>query len=219
MPLVKTIATLTHGRYLLAVPEGEGSFPLLVGCHGYAENAEKHLDALSDIPGAEGWVRCAVQGPSRFYHPRSQEVLASWMTRQDRELAIQDNIRYLADVVAEVRRDLPVSDVLVYAGFSQGVAMAWRAAALAGHRCRGVLQLAGDVPPELGQLDLSHVPSALIGRGTQDEWYDDKKLDQDVRLLEAKGVRVETCVFDGGHVWHDGFYRAAGEYLQQLSSL
>jgi len=47
------IATTIHGRYLLAVPEGPGPHPLLVGFHGYGENAEVHLEALRSIPGAD----------------------------------------------------------------------------------------------------------------------------------------------------------------------
>lgn len=213
MPQEHTIAALTRGRYLLEVPQGSGPFPLLVGFHGYAENADRHLEALRALPGASGWILCAIQGLSRFYHPRTQEVIAGWMTRQDRELAIQDNVRYVGDVVARLKRELPLAGTLVYAGFSQGVAMAYRAAAFSGHHCHGLLALAGDVPPDLGEDDLTQLPPVLIGRGTEDTWYDTAKMTADLDRLATGGVQVETCVFTGGHEWHAEFYQAAGEFL------
>ena len=46
----------------------------------------------------------------------------------DRDQAIADNLEYVASVILDVRRRYAVADVIVYAGFSQGVAMAYRAA-------------------------------------------------------------------------------------------
>ncbi len=84
-----------------------------------------------------------------FYN-RTGDVIACWMTRlQTASRRSLDNVRYVASVVAEVKRELPVSERLVYLGFSQGAAMAYRAAAGSGHACTGVVVLGGDVPPEL----------------------------------------------------------------------
>jgi len=130
----REIAALVHGRYLFEAPETTGC-PLLVGFHGYGENAEKHLEELRRLPGSSRWALCAVQALHPFYN-RSGDVIACWMTRLQRERAILDNVRYVASVVAELKRELPVSDQLVYLGFSQGAAMAYRAAAGAGHPCQ-----------------------------------------------------------------------------------
>lgn len=210
----RTIATLVHGRYLLATPEAVAGSPLLVGFHGYGEGAERSLEELRRLPGAAGWTLCAVQALHPFYN-RTGQVIASWMTRQQREHAILDNIRYAASVVAEVKRTLPVSERLVYAGFSQGAAMAYRAAASAGHACRGVIVLGGDFPGELASLDLARFPPVLVGRGTTDEWYDEGKMDRDLEVLRGKGIDVRTAVFTGGHEWTDEFRAAAGEFLAE----
>ena len=90
-----TIETKTHGRYL--VRRGMNAH-LLVGFHGYGESAEKHLSELEKV--GVDWTLVAVQGLHRFY-TRSEDVVASWMTRQDRELAIADNIEYVRRVVDE----------------------------------------------------------------------------------------------------------------------
>lgn len=211
----RQIETLTHGSYLLETPAQVDGCPLLVGFHGYGENAERHLEELRRIPGASRWVLCAVQGLHLFYN-RTGEVIASWMTRSQRELAIQDNIRYVAGVVAAIKQELPVSESLVYLGFSQGAAMAYRAAAGSGHPCQGLVVLGGDVPPELEHRDLAGFPPVLLGRGSSEEWYDAAKMDHDVELLRKKGVDIHPLVFRGGHEWTNEFRAAAGEFLSQI---
>jgi predicted esterase len=187
-----------------------------VGFHGYAENAERHLEKLRRIPGAGDWVVCAVGGLHRFYHPKTQEVIASWMTRQDREQAIDDNVRYVAAVISRLRREEGTSEVLALAGFSQGVAMAYRAALGCGLPCHGVLALAGDVPPDVAALRPPAFPPVLLGRGTADGWYTEEKMDADLAALEAAGAAVTPCVFDGGHDWTDAYYEAAGQFLETI---
>jgi len=132
---------------------------------------------------------------------KTGDVVASWMTRFNRELAIEDNVRYVTGVVGRVREDYPTREPLVYVGFSQGVAMAYRAAAADGPACQALLALGGDVPPDLGGRDLTGFPRVLIGRGTADPWYSQEKLGADVDLLRSKGVSVEVCAFEGGHEW------------------
>lgn len=213
----RTIPTLVHGRYLIArdAPPRSGR-PLLMGFHGYAENAERHLEKLRRIPGVDGeWVVCAVGALHRFYHPKTRDVIASWMTRQDREQAIDDNVRYVAGVISRVRREEGTSDVLVLAGFSQGVAMAYRAALGCGSACHGLLVLGGDVPPEVAARRASW-PPVLLGRGTGDPLYTEDKMDADLEALAAAGAEVTPCVFDGGHDWTDAYYEAAGRFLATI---
>ena len=213
---VHTIETATHGRYLVEPPGTPGPAPLLVGFHGYGEHAERHLAELRRIPGAERWLRVAVQSLHRHYSADRRHVVGSWMTRQDRELAIADNIAYVRGVVDAVRRRYAAGDALVYCGFSQGVAMAYRAACRAGHPSRGVIALAGDVPPELRSDSAVAWPSVLIGRGRADAWYTQDRMDEDLAFLEGAGSAVDSLVFDGAHAWTDAFRQAAGRFLAAL---
>lgn len=213
----RQVAATIHGRYLLEAPSDVEGAPLLVGFHGYGENAERHLEELRRIPGAGRCVLCAVQALHPFYN-RSGEVIACWMTSLDRERAIHDNVAYVASVVASVKRELPVSERLVYLGFSQGAAMAYRAAAGAGHACHGLIVLGGDVPPELERRDLTGFPPVLLGRGSSEEWYDAAKMEHDVEILRTRKVDVRPCVFQGGHEWTDEFRAAAGEFLREVST-
>jgi predicted esterase len=154
----RIVETPVHGRTLFRAGAQER---LLVGFHGYAETADVHLAQLELIPGAGQWSVAAVQALHPFYVRSTQEVVASWMTRVDREHAIADNIEYVRRVVAS----LPPARTVVFAGFSQGASMAWRAAAAL--HCSGVLVLGGDVPPDIS-LE-AKLPPALIGRGLEDD--------------------------------------------------
>lgn len=213
------IAARVHGRYLVDSPATGDPLPLLVGFHGYAERAEHMLEALGRVRGERPWRLVSVQALNRFY-TRANEVVANWMTRDDRELAIQDNIEYVAAVVAAVRAAHSTRDVIVYAGFSQGVAMAYRAAAF-GHerapiaRAAGGIMLAGDVPPDVAPR-IASLPPLLVGRGAADDWYTAQKAEADLQLFAAAGVSPAVHVFDGGHVWDQSFVAAAGAFLDAI---
>jgi len=207
-----TIPALVHGRYLLELPSEAARIPLVLGFHGYAENAERSLEQLRRIPGAEAWALCAVQALHPFYN-RADEVVANWMTRADRERAIQDNLQYAGSVLSEIRAALPGCDRWAFAGFSQGGAMAYRAAAASPPGARGVVILGSDLPPEIGAAGLAALPPVLIGRGDREEWYDEKKLAADLERLRAAGADARPLTFPGGHEWTDDFRTAAGAFL------
>ncbi len=216
-PVALELPARVHGTVLLRPAEGGSGAPLVVGFHGYGETAERHLGELERLPGAERWALCAVQGLHVFY-TRSGEVVASWMTRYRRERAIADNLAWVAAAVERARRETAAGERLAFAGFSQGVAMAYRAAAdclARGIPCHALVALAGDVPPELGERDLAGFPPVLIGRGSREEWYGERKLAADLELLGEKGIAARVAAFEGGHEWTDAFRGAAAEFLHR----
>src|SRR5262249_16180820 len=180
------------------------------GFHGYAEDAAIHLNALSAIPGIHAWLIVSVQALHPFY-TRDQSVVANWMTRQDREHAIVDNVDYVGRVLESVQAEHGVRRPLVFAGFSQGGAMAYRAAAR--YPCDAVIILASDVPPDILAASRVSLPPVLIGRGANDQWYTEAKHLADLEALCARDLAVANCVFDGGHEWGAAFYTAAARHL------
>jgi predicted esterase len=213
--LSRSLPAQVHGRYLVESPEGEGPYPLIVGFHGYGETAERHLAALRELKGAGGYVLVAVQSLHLFY-TKAGEVVGSWMTKLGREEAIADNIRYVAEVVARARGEIPWSGKLAYVGFSQGAAMAYRAAARAGHECHALAVLGGDMPPDVADDPSVRLPPVLVARGERDEWFTQEKLDRDVANLVARGALERSLVFDGGHEWAPAFSSEAGEFLARV---
>jgi predicted esterase len=209
---IHTIRAVTHGRYLVQEPPaGSAAGPLLVGFHGQGEAASAQLERLRAVAGDRPWRLLAIQALHR-YNTRSNEVVACWMTREDRELAIADNLAYIREVVVEVRGD--VRGPLVVAGFSQGVAMAYRAAAFAGVAAAGLIVLAGDLPPDVVPV-ASQLPPVLLGRGLHDKWYTGEKAQRDLMALRQAGVPVHEHVFDDGHLWHESFATRAGRFLDE----
>jgi predicted esterase len=213
--LSRSLPAQVHGRYLVESPDGEGPYPLIVGFHGYGETAERHLAALRELKGAGGYVLVAVQSLHLFY-TKAGEVVGSWMTKLGREEAIADNIRYVAEVVARARGEIPWNGKLAYVGFSQGAAMAYRAAARAGHECHALAVLGGDMPPDVADDPSVRLPPVLVARGERDEWFTQEKLDRDVASLAARGALERSLVFDGGHEWTPAFSSEAGEFLARV---
>lgn len=212
---LRTIEATVHGRYLVQVPRAGGPWPALFSFHGYGEDAAVNLAAVQRIPGISEWLTIAVQALHPFY-TKKQQVVASWMTHLDRELAIDDNVRYVQAVVDAVTREFPIGS-MAFAGFSQGVAMAYRAATHI--PAAGVIALAGDVPPDVtSHPDRSALPHVLVGRGTADEWYTEDKMAADIERLKTLAASVDACVFPGGHEWTEIFARHAGGFLARLRS-
>jgi predicted esterase len=211
----RVIATGTHGRYLIEPPASAGPAAVLVGFHGYSEGAVAQLERMRRVPGADRWLLVSIQALHRFYQRRTNEVVASWMTRQDRELAIADNLAYVNAVIAAVDREYGAGMPLVLSGFSQGVSVTFRAAAGLSRRVDGVIAVGGDVPPELGAGTLERVSRALVCHGTDDEFYTRVIFERDVQRLRDAKVTVRALEFEGGHEWSDAVVEAASLFLRE----
>jgi predicted esterase len=222
---VWSLATSTHGRVLV---DGPGEAGVFVVCHGYAQTADEAIAAARRIPGIGRWLIVAPQALHRFYTRGHDRVVASWMTRQDRDEAIADNVGYLDAVVARAieesgrrpaggRTAVPI----VFAGFSQGASMAYRAARLGRHGAAGLVALAGDIPPEVKAHRIAAGgrpwPPVLIGVGSAEEWYAGDRLAADLAWLDEQRIGYEVARFEGGHEWTDAFCSGVGRWLESRS--
>jgi predicted esterase len=133
------------------------------------------------------------------------------MTREDREAAIADNLAYVAAALDAAPHD--AATPIVFVGFSQGVAMAFRAAVCGPARARGVIAVGGDVPPELLSDDACTFPPVLLARGERDAWYTPPTFDADVDALKARGADMAAVVYDGAHEWNAAVAALVGRYL------
>jgi predicted esterase len=210
-PLVFHVPTLIHGRVLVEAPAEPTA--LVVGFHGYAQTGEDALAFLRPLAAGRPWALAAPQALHPFYRPKDQAVVAGWMTRQDRELALADNVAYAARAMGELLARFPSVRKLAVVGFSQGVAMTYRAAARGGHRIDAIVALAGDLPPELRNGGWDVRAPVLIGRGSREEWYSEQKLADDLAAFEALGTRAEAFRFEGGHEWAPPMVERAREFL------
>lgn len=211
---LQTIATTTHGRYLVRPPDQAPARVAVIGFHGYGQRAQHMLDEMQALPGSDAWLLVSVQGLHRFYIRATGEIVAHWMTREDRELAIADNVAYVAAVVRAVAAAHRF-ERLVFLGFSQGASMASRAAAHAGDRCHGLIMLGGDVAPEVLSSG-ARLPRTILGRGTADAFYSARQFIADSEALEERGALGAAIEFTGGHEFTPTFRAAASALIQAL---
>jgi len=222
-----------HGRVLIEPDEGAAvSLRVIAGFHGYAQTAGDIMAELNRIPGANEWTRVSIQALNRFYIRGDSQVVASWMTREDRDQAIADNIAYVDSAIEHAPSTRPEhparsgqaaqqhssTSALVFVGFSQGAAMAYRAALSGARPASGIIALAGDIPPELKTDAPTRQPwpKVLVGVGTKEQWYSGAKLDEDLAFLSARGIDHSVMRFEGGHEWTEEFRNAAGAFLAAL---
>lgn len=210
------IPALTHGVVLVRAARAAAARGVLIGFHGYAETAALQMERLEGIPGSERWTVASIEGLHRFYRGRSQDVVASWMTRQDREIAIADNLAYVDAALDQVPHDRATR--IVYAGFSQGVAMAFRAAMAGRDRAAGIIAVGGDVPPELLQDRSLEFPAVLLVRGARDEWLTEAQFEADRTALSGRAAVLTTATHEGAHEWNADVAAAAGRFLESIGA-
>lgn len=200
--LLRHAPATVHGRYLVRPSRGGAPAGWLVGFHGYAQSAAIFLPGLLRADPDERWLVASVQAPHPFY-TRSDEVVANWMTREDRELAIADNTTYSATVLDQLEAEFDAPRAIVLAGFSQGVAMAYRAALNGRRGIDTLFTVGGDTPPELRSGGAQPWPRVVMLTGQADAWYTPARLAGDAAQVRAAGAEVHEQVFAGGHEWNE----------------
>jgi predicted esterase len=211
--LEQHIETTVSGRYLVETPAGDGPFHILAGFHGYGQTAEDQMELLRQIPGSEHWLCCSIEALHPFMNVKGDPG-SCWMTRRDRDLRIAENVRYADAVLDRIKHDHSVTGTLVLHGFSQGVAMACRAAMLGKHAASGVMLLGSEIPPELEAL--GRMGNVHLGRGDSDRFYPQEKFQADTARLRDAGVLVEAIRYHGGHSPTADYLASAGRFLQSI---
>ena len=215
-PLLRHATTQVHGRYFVRRPRASANVSWLVGFHGQSQTAEAFLADLERAPRPSNWLVASIQGLHRYYAGRSRAIVASWMTSQDRELAIADNVGWVNTVLDEMEREFGAPQAIVFAGFSQGVATAYRAGLLGSRPCAAIVAVCGDVPPELKTSATRQWPRVVAMTGSRDEWYTPARLEDDMVFLRSVRADAQALVFEGGHDWSDVVAGAVGRLLDSV---
>ena len=182
------------------------------------------MDTLRAVPGSEAWTLVSVQALNRFYIRGDSTIVANWMTRQDRDQAIADNIEYVDRVLDHLGRNVSATDATELSlgptfvlGFSQGAAMAYRAALLGRHRVDGIIVVGGDVPPDVKSVPAARWPHLLVAAGNADHWYTPDKVAADESFLGAHGVTHEIFHYQAGHVFTDAVHARIASFITKTN--
>jgi predicted esterase len=210
---VSTEHVLTVGRSARYFTLGEPAIPreFWFVCHGYGQLAARFLDKFRVL---EAPQRCVVapEGLSRFYltdSPAERRVGASWMTREDRLREIDDYVRYLDAVRADLGTPTATATAL---GFSQGTATVCRWAAFGSTRIDRLIVWGGEVPPDLDftnarvveRLRAAHL---TLVYGRRDQFFTPKVVAATESRLRDAGILYELIPFEGGHEIDDAVLR------------
>lgn len=184
-------------------------------CHGYAQLAAPFLRRFEPLDDGSRLI-VAPEALSRFYleinHSNDGRVGASWMTREDREVEMDDYVAYLdtlqAELFEQVRRE---SVRLVVLGFSQGTATASRWAVRGRARVDRLVLWAGLLPPDVDpavQRDRLDRLDMVLVAGDKDDYVTPARLAEQRSALDRAGVRHRAITFDGGHAIEPGALRS-----------
>lgn len=168
--------------------------------HGYGQLARYFLTKFEGME--EGLAIVAPEALNRFYLDEAHNrVGATWMTREDRENEIADQLGYLDALVTELRGSR--SDVPIHVlGFSQGVATACRWSLFGKTKMDRLVLWAGSLPPEPSFAELRSAWEHLmvdVVLGTEDPFAGEKELQATSARLDAAGVQFRLHRFSGGH--------------------
>jgi len=171
--------------------------------HGYSMLASVFLKWFE--PAARpGRLLVAPEALSRAYFEEGggRRVGASWMTKEDREVEIEDYVRYLGLLADQVLAAVPGSPRVQIHGFSQGTATACRWVSFGHIRTERLVLWSGGVPPDLpldrygAVLTRSGLTLAI---GTRDKYITTADIDREQARLAAAGLTPPVHRFEGGH--------------------
>lgn len=194
------IAVTKTARYFLSKPR-EIPTRILIACHGYAQGAAAFFEEIIEaIP--PDVLLVAPEGLSRFYRRGfAGEVVASWMTAEDRLNEIVDHCAYLDQLVTELHQTYPGLPVMVM-GFSQGVATVCRWVAQSVQSRFDAMILWAGTPPEPSYMEV--LDQKVVGQihwiaGTSDVFISDEKIATLSNYFRNLTPKSEIHTFEGGH--------------------
>ncbi len=190
---------IRHSVYYALTPASGDT--LLLALHGYGQTCERFLQVLQPLS-AEGITVLAPQAPNAFYvKMRTRTVGFTWLTRFERDRAIEDFFDYMDQVIAVAgeQRETPFRRIFLL-GFSQGVSMAWRYALSGRLQPAGLIACGADLPPDVQPaLQSAAAFPVLLAHGNADSIVPVEKTHAAERELRRLGFAPEKFLFPGGH--------------------
>ena len=176
--------------------------------HGYGQLAQYFIRKFNILQQHQICV-IAPEGLSRFYledvssrvQSGNNRVGATWMTRENRLMDIENYIHYLNTLYHAEVKDFPSIPVTVL-GFSQGAATASRWVTEGNIPFSRLILWAGIFPPDInfksGEALLKDKETFLV-YGNQDPFLNDSRFAEMEMLSSKLGVHPASITFEGGH--------------------
>lgn len=187
----KTYRYFTHGN-------PEKASKLIYVFHGYGQLAAFFIRKFHSL--SEDYFIVAPEGMHRFYTKgTSGRVGASWMTSEDREIDIHDNLNWLDQLDTEITHKYSFEEKILL-GFSQGGSTALRQHFYGSFKAKHLIIWASSFPPEMESFienDIKKTFSRYFVIGEKDEFCSGEEQHKLIQLFTSKGFK--TIRYEGNH--------------------
>lgn len=168
--------------------------------HGYGMQASAFIKEF-EVLAKSGRLIIAPEGLSRFYRKGfSGDVVASWMTKDDRLDDIEDYVRFLNDLHLHIMDAIrqPSCQVNIL-GFSQGVATASRWIANKTVKPLNFIVWCGDLAPDIADK-APDFPLVTFVYSSDDQFIPVSQSVERSKEMSRNGFKVHEVFFEGQHV-------------------
>lgn len=198
----KSIQFTFKARYYQLGTLNEATQQLWFVLHGYGQLAQYFIKKFKVLTDNKICI-IAPEGLSRFYQEGfTGRVGATWMTKENRLMDIENYIRYLDTVYNDVKKHIPKPPSTCILGFSQGSATATRWVMNKRVEFDKLILWAGLFPPDMDFDDGSQYlkpKNVTLVYGKQDPFLTAERLAEMNKLNQKLQIDPEVIEFDGGH--------------------
>lgn len=169
--------------------------------HGYAQLARDFIKEFEFLSNSSTLI-IAPEGLSKFYF--RDKIVASWMTKEDRENEINDYVNYLNKILNQIENKFDLTSAKFnLLGFSQGVHTAARFFINSNFYFNNLLLCSSNFPKDVDFIRLKQKlkkSKMFYLYGDEDKSISLKSFKESINLLEEKQIPFEIISFHGGHI-------------------
>lgn len=176
--------------------EDKNAKTVLYVLHGYGQLAKFFIQKFKEVNPTILIV--APEGMHRFYRKgNAGRVGASWMTKEAREIDIEDNVLYLNELDRLISSSYPIENRILL-GFSQGASTAIRWKQDARVTFNSLIVWASDFPPDIEwNKRFKNEMYNYFMLGDNDEFFNSKKASEVCEQFLSLGFNIEK--YEGVH--------------------
>ena len=202
MKKYSSVSFQSSGRYAILGNLDESTQHILIAFHGQGQLAKYFIQKFKGLQEL-GITVIAPEGLHNYYLKGfSGRVGASWMTSENRLMAIDNYIGFLNSIYADVISKTSLDVKIHLLGFSQGAATVSRWVEQTSFNFEQVILWGGALSPD---LDKGQINRRMSGKrlqqviGKSDPFIDSKKIEESKLLIENYGLLADFTYYDGVH--------------------
>jgi predicted esterase len=188
----KTYSTLNH--------IGEKTEYIWFVCHGIGYLSRYFIKYFSVLDADKHYI-IAPQAPSKYYQDKNyKHIGASWLTREDTQMEMQNNTSYFNEIYAEEIKPHRHKKLMIL-GYSQGVSVAMRWIAHSKIDCESLIIHSGGIPEELNKIDFEGLAlKPYLVYGKSDPYINSERTEKEhQKAIRLFGDRLKVIPFEGAH--------------------